>query len=73
MNDMMLKIDKKPEILVEVIMENHHLSQLKSTTKIGEPSFRNSNERQKNTLTFHYTGRIIGILIMVYYDPQITG
>ena len=31
---------------------------------------------EKNHLTFHYTGwfiGIIGILIMVYYNPYITG
>ncbi len=28
---------------------------------------------EKNPLTFHYTGWLIGILIMVYYDPYITG
>ena len=30
-----------------------------------------SNE--KNPPTFHYTGWLIGILIMVYYIPYITG
>ncbi len=28
---------------------------------------------QKNPLTFHYTGWLIGILIMAYYNPYITG
>ena len=28
---------------------------------------------EKNPLTFHYTGCLIGILIMVYYNPHITG
>ena len=28
---------------------------------------------EKNRLTFHYTGWLIGILIMVYYNPYITG
>ena len=28
---------------------------------------------EKNPLTFHYTGWLIGILIMVYYNPYITG
>ena len=29
--------------------------------------------RKKKTLTFHSTGCLIGILIMVYYNPHITG
>ena len=28
---------------------------------------------EKNPLTFHYTGCLIGILIIVYYNPHITG
>ena len=28
---------------------------------------------KKNPLTFHYTGWIIGIFTMVYYNPHITG
>ena len=28
---------------------------------------------EKNPPTFHYTGWLIGILIMVYYNPYITG
>ena len=28
---------------------------------------------EKNPLTFRYTGWLIGILIMVYYNPYITG
>ena len=28
---------------------------------------------EKNTPTFHYTGWLIGILIMVYYNPYING
>ena len=27
-------------------------------------------ERRKNPFTFHYTGWLIGIFIMVYYNPQ---
>ena len=30
-------------------------------------------EPRKNLPTFHYTGWLIGILIMVYYNPYITG
>ncbi len=30
-------------------------------------------QRKKKTPTFHYTGWLIGILIMVYYNPYITG
>ena len=29
--------------------------------------------RKKRALTFHYTGCSIGILLMVYYNPHITG
>ena len=32
-----------------------------------------SSEPRKNPLTFHYTGWLIGILIMVYYNPYTTG
>ena len=28
---------------------------------------------EKNPPTFHYTGWLIGILILVYYNPYITG
>ena len=28
---------------------------------------------EKNPPTFHFTGLLIGILIMVYYNPYITG
>ncbi len=28
---------------------------------------------EKNPPTFHYTGWLIGILTMVYYNPNITG
>ena len=28
---------------------------------------------EQNPPTFHYTGWLIGILIMVYYNPYITG
>ena len=28
---------------------------------------------EKNPLTFHYAGWLIGILIMVYYNPHIIG
>ena len=28
--------------------------------------------QKKNGLTFHYTGWLIGILIMVHYNPYIT-
>ena len=28
---------------------------------------------EKNPPTFHYTGWLIGILIMVYYNPHIIG
>ena len=30
-------------------------------------------EPRKNPLPFHYTGCLIGILIMAYYNPYITG
>ncbi len=36
-----------------------------NTAHIGEP--------RKNPPTFHYTGWLIGILIMVNYNPYITG
>ena len=29
--------------------------------------------KKKNGLTFHFTGCLIGILIMVYHNPYITG
>ena len=29
--------------------------------------------REKNPLTFHHTGCLIGILVIVYYSPLITG
>ena len=29
--------------------------------------------KKKKTLTFHYTGWLIGILIMISYNPYITG
>ena len=32
-----------------------------------------SGEPQKKPPTFHYTGWLIGILLMVYYDPYIIG
>ena len=32
-----------------------------------------SEPRKKKTLTFHYTGCLIGIRIMVYFNPHITG
>ena len=35
---------------------------------LGHPS-----EPRKNPPTFHYTGWLIGILIMDYYNPYITG
>ncbi len=28
---------------------------------------------EKDSPTFHYTGWLIGILIMAYYNPYITG
>ena len=31
------------------------------------------SHEKKKPLTFHYTGWLIGILIMVYYNPYITG
>ncbi len=33
----------------------------------------NEMSHEKNPLTFHYTGWLIGILIMVYYNPYIIG
>ena len=36
-------------------------------------SGKKTNEPRKNPLTFHYTGCLIGILIMVYYNHRITG
>ena len=33
----------------------------------------NNMSHEKNPPTFHYTGWLIGILIMVYYNPYITG
>ena len=32
-----------------------------------------SHEKKTNMLIFHYTGWLIGILIMVYYNPYVTG
>ena len=39
--------------------------------KSWEPILQVSHE--KTPPTFHYTGWLIGILIMVYYNPYITG
>ena len=39
--------------------------------KSSEVNFRVSHE--KNPLTFHSTGCLIGVLIMTEYNPQITG
>ncbi len=36
-------------------------------------SFHPTEPRKKPGLTFHCTGCLIGILIMVYYNPHITG
>ncbi len=36
-------------------------------------SFIELSHAKKNGLTFHYTGWLIGILIMAYYNPYITG
>ena len=41
-----------------------------------EPEVNNLNDplsHEKKTLTFHYTGWLVGIMIMVYYNPHITG
>ena len=35
--------------------------------------YQRSFEPRKNPPTFHYTGWLIGILIMVYYNPYMTG
>ena len=44
------------------------------TTGRGPPCTRiNHLSHEKNPPTFHYTGWLIGILIMVYYNPNITG
>ena len=41
----------------------------------SDPKYLLPNEPQKKPPTFHYTGCSIGILIliMVYYNPYITG
>ena len=38
-----------------------------------ENSIRIHMSHKKKPPTFHYTGWLIGILIMVYYNPYITG
>ncbi len=37
------------------------------------PSLEVARATKKKPPTFHYTGWLIGILIMVYYNPYITG
>ena len=34
---------------------------------------RSQLSHEKTLITFHYTGWLIGVLIMVYYNPYITG
>ena len=46
-------------------------SMLKGSVKMRASKRQLSHE--KNPPTFHYTGWLIGILIMVYYNPYITG
>ena len=41
--------------------------------RISEPSTFSNMSNEKTLLTFHYTGWLIGILIMAYYNPYITG
>ena len=43
---------------------------------ISQPSLKREFQQmsnEKNPPTFYYTGWLIGILIMVYYNPYITG
>ena len=51
------------EVDVEKYKENH----------IGVDGNRGKLSHEKNPPTFHYTGWLIGILIMAYYNPYITG
>ncbi len=46
---------------------------LTKTNKRNNPHEWDHLSHEKNPLTFHYTGCLIGILIMVYYNPYITG
>ncbi len=46
---------------------------LKTRFKTKPLSQANHMSHEKNPLTFHYTGCLIGILIMAYYNPHITG
>ena len=39
------------------------------TRKFGGENAISFEPRKKKTPTFHYTGWLIGILIMVYYNP----
>lgn len=52
-------------------LPHHHLSAVYFALKRNHS--KNTCEPWKNPLTFHDTGRFIGILIMVYYNPNMTG
>ena len=49
-----------------------HLLQKQPSSKLWA-LLKKTIEPRKNPPTFHYTGWLIGILIMIYYDPYITG
>ena len=44
-----------------------------STLTVSKSHADKVSHAKKKTLTFHYTGCLVGILIMVYSNPHITG
>ena len=50
-----------------------HLKDMNQTLESSHIFDADHVSHEKNPLTFHYTGRLIGIIIMVYYNPHITG
>ena len=41
--------------------------------KVTQKDHISQMSHEKNPLTFHFTGCLMGLLIMAYYNPHITG
>ena len=52
-------------------MEKYTSEILENTKNLER--IRIMNHKKKNLITFHYTGWLIEFLILVYYNPYITG
>ena len=59
-----------PKMKVQLENPCHGCPCLKNLKK---PNSNRATEKKKKTLTFHYTGCLIGILMMVFCNPRITG